>query len=228
MNIRLFSFWKSLQQRLRPASANPVKRLRLTRSRLGIGTLCLTLVLQACQQAPLPPNDYVNWVQEAENGLRVGKDLNGYRFELQYRPAELIALQEQGPATDLPTFTERVEALEGMQYFTLHITPETGGLLDQDIQSEQEYYTRLDYFNSFMQQDLWLIDGRDTLACKLHHYENTNGLRPDHQFVLAFEQGNSPTTEAKTLLFDDRVLGNGPVRLTIAKNDLLAIPDLTL
>jgi hypothetical protein len=61
----------------------------------------------------------------------------------------------------------------------------------------------------------------------MFHYERTYGIDPRANFVLAFEKSKQGTA-AKTILFDDKVLGAGPVMLSVSPEDLQNIPELKL
>lgn len=180
----------------------------------------------SCQKSELPPRDFVHWVQDESNGLNISKELGSYTFSLQYRPAEYITvIEKKKDIMHRDSLMKRVKELQGLQYYTLTITSkEEKEVLQTGISSEEELYERMEYLNSRMQDDLWLIDGNDSLPCRLFHFERSYQLAPYNKVVIAFD--NTDLKHDRTLLFNDHALGVGPVRFTIKASSLAAIPQL--
>ena len=193
--------------------------------------LGLVLLLTACGQPnSLAPQAYRNWVENPENGLRTSKALNGYRFQLQYRPHDYVLLHENSGQVDDPKgWPEALKDLEGLQYYTLRIATEDGSVspLQANLQSETEYYDRLAYLSNSIAADLSLIQGTDTLPCRLHHLERTYQMAPYSQLVLAFEDAPADGSD-RQLHFRDRMFGTGVVNLRISGQALAEQPQLKI
>jgi hypothetical protein len=93
-----------------------------------------------------------------------------------------------------------------------------------------EFTSRLAYFTGIMQQDIFLVEGKDTLPCLLYHFERTYGVDPRSTFLLGFPlaQVKNEAMVDKTLFFDDRGLGSGPVMISISNENLNTLPSLKL
>ncbi len=195
--------------------------------RLGL-IIVLICTLAACQKRSLTPMEYVSWVNKEDNGCLVKKEIGQFEFALQYKPIEYVVLmEEKDEHLKKQVLEKRMTELKGMQYYTLKITSKEGKeFLKTGISSEEEYYGRLQYFVSAMQDDLALIEGKDTLPCLLYHFERNYGLAPYNNIVLGFKTGNEGKAEDKTLIYEDQVLGLGPVRLTINGKDISNTPNL--
>lgn len=206
---------------------------------LIIGTAFILLISQGrdCgrKPAPLNPVDYVQWVENSENGLAVSKQLAGLNFELQYTPHEYVILRDEPEQTFSAAEMEVMKSgISEMQYFTLRISDEkSGDLLRNDVSCIEDFSARLAYFSSSMQHDLKLIEGNDTLSCLLFHFERTYGVDPRSTFLIGFPFSKSsgmniPVSADKTFFFDDHELGTGPVYLTISSKELNQLPPLNL
>jgi len=187
------------------------------------------LLLCACNQAK-EPGAYIRWVEDQSHGLVVQKEIDDIEYTLVYKPCNYILAKEyETQALRASQFGQRRKELEGMQYFTLKLkSTKDQELLRAGIRSENDYYARLEYFMSGMQNDLCLVQGKDTLPCLMHHYERSYGLSPYNNIVLAFENKPASAGEDKLLVYDDKVLGSGKVMLKIRSEDIADAPSLAL
>lgn len=172
--------------------------------------------------------EFISWVDDEENGLIVKKDLGLYKFTLKYKPLEYEIIRDlKKLEVSEPEFLKVKSEYEGFQYFTFSIARNDGqlDLLKADLNTEQDFTKRVEYFSFQMQQDLRLVSGKDTMNCHLFHFERTYGVSSAANFLIGFE--NTGSKGDKTLIFDDKILGTGRVKLTIDSDDLAQIPELT-
>lgn len=197
----------------------------------------VVLLVRDCNSSvrSLGPADYVNWVEDPENGLHITKAVGETTIELQYKPQDYQVLKDN-PQTELSLdeFKSQQAEISDMQYFTLRISNSKGGdLLRSDASGVSDFSQRLAYFSSAMQKDISLIDGKDTVKCLLFHFERSYGIDPRSTFVLGFPFAKNKNTlpgknEDKTVLFDDHEIGTGPVMITIEAEKLALLPQLKL
>jgi len=187
-----------------------------------------SMMLFSCTQKELSVKDYLAWVNNPENGLKVSKEIKDYKIELFYKPAEYIAINEQ-KTTEIDTtlFYQRIKEIKDFQYYTLKIESLKGTeMMRTNIASEHEYSQRLQYFSDLVQYDLSLEENNDTLTCQLFHFERNYGVAPYNNIVLGFPK---PTQEStKTLVFNDQILGIGKIKLKIEKENIDNIPNIIL
>lgn len=188
----------------------------------------ISILILSCEKKELGSMEFIQWIENEDNGLKVSKKIDDYDFTLQYKPLEYIFLLENkslNPSKE--AFSNRKSEMEGMQYYTLRINSEKNReLMNVGIQKEEDYYRKLEYFTSYMQGDISLIQDGDTLPCLLFHFERNYGLSPNNDFVLGFEQSEEEKKGDRTLIFNDQVLGTGTVKLSISNNDILQVPKL--
>ena len=113
-----------------------------------------------------------------------------------------------------------------MQYIDLKISALSAGenLLSSELDSENEYFERLDYFVTYAQQDIRLIQGKDSLSPALYHFERNYGLAPYNTLLLGFELGEQGAH--RDLIIDDKVLGIGRVKFFFDDSDISNSPKL--
>jgi hypothetical protein len=168
----------------------------------------------------LTPVNYMTWVENKENGLKVEKTISDVTYTLQYKPLEYVALLDlKKEQVSKPELEKKMDEYNSMQYFTFQISADTQQeLLKKDVKGADDYNNRINYFSFEMQKDLKLIEGTDTLNCELFHFERVYGVAPYARFVLGFAA--TKTTTDKTLFYDEKIFGSGKIYLTIqAKNN---------
>lgn len=181
----------------------------------------------SCGKRNLAPDEFVRWVEDAGNGLTVSKEFDNAAFQIIYKPTDYIVAKELlNGGIKKDEIPERLKDLDGMQYFTLRIkSTESNELLSAEASRENEYYERLEYFMDNVQNDLWLVEDKDTIPCALSHYERNYGLAPYNNFVIAFAKNNDKPND-KIFIYNDRILGTGKVMFKIKAEDINNIPTI--
>lgn len=174
---------------------------------------------------------YVNYVESPENGLRQEKKIDKMAYMLQYKPLEYIAIREFR-STDIQgsDIKKRIEKMSDLQCFNLRVMAadkqsDVGRL---GSNSDQEFTQRNTYMSFDMQNDIYLLDGDDTLPCGLFQYVNNYGLAPYADFVLAFANNDMQKNEDKTFVYEDKLFGGGIVKFQIRKEDIENTPMLKI
>lgn len=177
----------------------------------------------------LSPKEFLLWYENPENKMITEKTIGDFSYSCFYKEAGYLAIKEWSNDSLKNDIKEKIKEYEGMQYFSYKIQSLSSQdeLLKIGISSEDEYYSRIEYLSFKMQKDFKLIDGTDTLDCKLFHFERNYGLAPNASFTLAFEKGKR-NNNSKSLIYEDKVFGNGTIYLTIKENDLNNIPKISI
>ena len=171
---------------------------------------------------------YKEWLQSHGEELQVEKSIGDYRFVMQYQPTDMMLLREMKEDCSPADLNKMRAEKSVLQYYVLQVGAANGSnnVLRTNIQSEGDYYARLEYYNTFAQNDIYLVEGKDTIACALYHYERYYNAAPYDKMVLAFE--NSNYSGDKLLVYDDQVLGVGTVKLNISSDLQDNIPELVV
>lgn len=174
----------------------------------------------------LSPREYVSWIEDKNNGLKVEKKIGEFTYMFQYKPTDyVVAMDLKMDSISKAIFQKKGDEYSGLQYFNFRISTESGGeLLKKNVADERDYYGRIQYFSFDMQNDLKLIDGKDTLKCLLFHFERVFGLAPYATFLLGFPV--SQNRENKTLFYDDKIFGLGRIYLTVQSKNINKLPSL--
>ncbi|MBK8705978.1 MAG: hypothetical protein IPN33_22105 [Saprospiraceae bacterium] len=177
----------------------------------------------------LDAEDYVEWIQDPGNGFRKEKTIADLTFSAQFKPFEyIVCLEEKKNEIADSVVRRKVSELNGMQYYDLKISLNASGreLLKHELTSTQQYQERVNYFAFGMQNDIQLIDGPDTLACELYHFERSYDASPATVILLGFPVSKHNTSGDKTLLLYDRTFNSGLLKFTFSKKELKNLPKL--
>jgi hypothetical protein len=168
-------------------------------------------------------------MEDPENGLKVTRNVNGFDFILQYEPIDYkIVKAYRGKIISSSVLQEERMNYDSLQYYVLKIKGSSSDLLKQDVADEAAYYARLQYLSAAVQQDLYVIEGKDSLACVLSHFERDYSLSPYVTLVLGFEEkkcGDENIAD-KVFVYDDHAFGNGIVKIQVKSDDIKNIPAL--
>ena len=172
----------------------------------------------------LSPVEYVQWIENKENGLKVSWKDEAYLYELQYQPTEyLVVRQTKSRQITSSALKEGVQKRGELLYFTFKMWNEKGrGILsDKNLEIENKN----SYLLSGLQNDIMLLAGKDTVRCVMLHFESANNLIPYDQCVLAFEPVANDKEDIVFLFRTDKYK-EGWVRMTVKRENIRKIPKL--
>lgn len=182
------------------------------------------MVLCSCNRA-LPKDEYMAWVKSENNGLLVSRTIGSLKISAQYKPAELRLL-EQEESIEPDQYDKVIAEFKELQYFELMLLDKRGDLLEL-TETTSEKSELLDYFSFRMQNDISLIDGVDTLECKVFHFVRSYDLKNEKKFILAFESKSTKITD-KTLVVDLNLLQTGIIKLVYPESVTSNFPSLKM
>lgn len=189
------------------------------------------LVWGFASRSTLLPGEYKKWIENPAHGLNLKQDFSNVSFHLLYKPVEYIINNNYKKEVDEKTLDKEKQELEGSHYFTLRIkNKETNkDVLLNGIESEQDYFSRLDYYSFEAQMDIALIQNNDTMNCTMMHMVKTDGLAPYIDLLVGFDYKEvaKPLEGDLKFVMYDRIFGNGKVEFIIERKNILKAPLLT-
>jgi hypothetical protein len=196
-------------------------------------TILLLLLCSGCTHS-YRPSDYVKWVEQEENGLRVKRVMSDFEFILQYKPVNyMIAQEKKSNSISREYAAQRTQQLANSIHFNFIIRSaddQTPVLKNQA--GPDDYFARISHFLNEGQNDFRLRSGSDTFDCTFCHLEQNYGLAPENTVVLAFEPRRATTgplfTDNLFLMYEDKVFGTGTIKMKIEKKHLDRLPEMKL
>lgn len=171
------------------------------------------------------PEKLIAFVDNKENGFIRIKTIKEITYSSVLKPTDYLLAQQIIKEGNTAL---KKEDFEDLQYFDLRINVDgfNQEFIKYNLDSNGEYQERVNYCAFGMQEDIKLIDGKDTLNCVLYHYERSFDVVPYGHFTLGFEAKKSKTISTKTLLFNDRLFNNGLIQFTYLPELLVKEPML--
>ncbi|MBX3101890.1 MAG: hypothetical protein KF690_05230 [Bacteroidetes bacterium] len=197
-------------------------------------------LLPACSRRSLSDKEYIKATEQAGNGLRSVKEIDGIVYSLQYKPLDYVILLDHPEETLTATALDSLrKEYGGMQYFSLRISARNGTkeLLKERLRSGEEYQQRVLYCMDGMKQDIRLREQEGhTYRCALFHFVRSFDVAPYADFVLGFprpdheiaavQKGEAPAYRDKTLILEDKLFNNGIIKLAIKGEEIEDHPKL--
>lgn len=202
---------------------------------LKIGAIVLPVLAMALimgftfggHPSELEGKEYLDYLRSESSGMHMTREMGNYRFEVQYKTVPYQVMNEQ-QSHDISEaqLAERAASLTPWYHFNVRIgTLEGLGLMESGEANEPVNNQFLYHFVGAAQQDFVLLQGTDTVPCELYHFERNYNLAKHNDIVLAFRK-TSTTHEDLTLIYNDQILGTGPLYFHISASDLSDLPTL--
>lgn len=197
----------------------------------NVAKLCLLLFLglflwTGCEQE-VRPSDLVKYVRDPGNGLRKIERIGDLEFDLQYKPLSFVIANEfRSNAIDKRAYRKREGELAGLEYYNLKIKVKgsTENITTYQVSNQDDQQNRLYYLSYELNQDLKMVQGKDTLSPVLFHFERTYDVSNHRTFVLAFP--HSQSREDRTLILNSKEIGTGPIEISIEENAINNTPKI--
>jgi len=157
------------------------------------------LCLQSCRKQ-LETRDYIDWMKDKSNGYSVESLQKFGKIEVEQRTAKYMALVSlRGEVLTEEVVSERTKEYQGSYYFNLKISEDAPAQ-----KNTRQYYQSIEYLTSYIQKDLFIVQGSDTIPCSLHHYERTYGISPSQNILLVFDKKDEKEDFNGKLIFNDQ------------------------
>lgn len=192
----------------------------------------IVLSLAGCQmEQSLGAQEFVEFVVDEDNGLRKEKEINGIRYAVQYQPQEFLQAQKSINKASYTSPDQGQGEEEALQYFLMRIEALNGASdpIKVGTKGLNEYYERVEYLSFQVANDLKVVEGNDTLACRLAHLERTYNLSPYINLVLAFDksQNTQGTHTEKIFVYNDRIFNAGQLLFRFDSRAIKNLPKLS-
>jgi hypothetical protein len=166
-------------------------------------------------------NELNAYVNKEENGLVKKQTIHGIDFELRYRPAELLVLQEFGnkPAVSKDKLKESLQNYKNQLYFLLSISSNDKAVL-QCIPDFKKYSEVMQQFGFGMNNNVCLVNSvKDTLSLIDFHFIRFFGVGNSDDILFAFKR-DSITPEYYSFYLSEFGLRTGDIRFKFNGKDI--------
>lgn len=187
--------------------------------------LCI-VVMVSCKKDMYSPREYIEWVEEEENGLLQHQESKDFRYTFLLKPKEFVALKSMKKSNiTKDQFENTLLEYEDLNFGSLWIESVSGQAVnnrkDGDLGNEIA-----SYYAFGIQKDLYLLENADTLKCLYIHQVQEGGITNKLQFLLAFEASKNRDIKAKTAVFNHSIAGQNNVMFNFQLKTLTNIPKI--
>lgn len=188
--------------------------------------------LSSCQRQKVSTDSYLEYVNNPSNGLLETIDIGDLTFIAQYRTNlhDVLSFNSRSFKSQVE-LDSMLNEKKGTRTFTFSIKSNIKGedVLAKDLMNQQQYEQRIQYLIGAIQNDFFLIQGKDTIPCIMHHFERTYHLSESQKLMLVFELPEKSVGDSECkLMYKDKVFGVGNIVFTFSQKAINAVPDLII
>ena len=171
--------------------------------------------------------EFIKWTESNDNGLKVSREMDGFDFSLQFLPASYI-LSKQSLQSEVNNNSLTVDDYEGVHYFNFRIRKESGNgeVLRNELTSLEDYRERVEYYAFDFKDDIFIVQGIDTIHCEMSHFERAYDATPFCNIMIGFPSKRINDNEDCTIVVHDKIFNKGILKFRFAKNTFNSIPKL--
>ena len=192
-------------------------------------SLLILLFMMGCQNPQMTPESYVSLVNDKKAGYVQTEEIGDFSFTAQYRSSAFLAISEIGLTNiNQENYDSCLKKKDGLIsiLFQFGCKNKTDDPLEIISANKQEYQQRLMYLMDQVKNDFYLVDNKDTLFCKMHHFERSYHLTGHHTVLLFFERNSVNKESDLKLVYDDFVMSKGKVQFNFDNELVNSIPQI--
>jgi len=192
--------------------------------KLLINNLFIILISFSCvEKKKLKPNEYISYMNSNENSFTRERKFNNIKYKLKIQPAEILALHENDLSAE--KIQKSINYYKDKLNFILIIEDDGSYKVRSTVFEKEKYGTVLSYANTDLKKDFTLINGKDSVYCSLLHLESANSIQPVIRMTIGFT-GIQKLESDLTLIYNDNIFSNGPLKFYYSKEALNDLPQL--
>ncbi len=157
--------------------------------------------------------EYVQWVEDNDNGFNKAQYTANADYVLQYEPGMYRALKKSAQTGSFSDFDNlQNSGNSSMHHFLLKVKPKSSETAtDKSI---------VEFLAHHMDNRIQFVNGTDTLKRTImYHLESSPGITPFHRILLAYpETGEKQDLKALTLRIKSNPLEPDNLQFTISQN----------
>ncbi len=194
--------------------------------------LTTAIGISSCSNT-VTPGEYYQYINNPKNGLVQEKKVGHLTFRCEYKPAAFLLLNEKNKAfnTDKQPFNEKELLDEANQFVTFHLkisSDVNSDFLKADLQNQNQYYERLNYYNANITNDFVLIHQNDTIPCNYTYLERNFGIGNETTLIVGFQKEHFTPSGNLQLYLYERAFNIGQMQFDFSISNINNIPKVKL
>lgn len=202
-------------------------------SKLRIFVLVMVAALASCSTSTsLPPAGLLAYVDDPANGCILERTIGQMQFSAKYEPVDYKIVKDLAnidSALTNASYNALSKNVKGYCYFIFKLAAANGKHpFKQLARSEQDYAKVFKYTQTLMQNDFYIESGNKKIPCALYHMEGDYNILNYSLISLAFDASGIQSGSDITLVYNDQLFQNGPVKFTYSNELLTHLPTVKL
>jgi hypothetical protein len=169
----------------------------------------LTVLFYSCS-GNLSNEEYISWVENEQNGLKIKRSSAAAEYILQYEPSfyKALSFSQYGKGEGL---RKAKEQFEDLNHFMLKVNPKASAFTKE---AELSRFLAYD-----LREKIRFTEGADTLdKTVMYHLESSGGISPYHRIMLAFPKAGATAT--LKLIIEPNKMDSGRQEFLLGKSAL--------
>lgn len=191
--------------------------------------LLMCLIISCDNTKTLDVESYLKYIVNENNGLVKQSKTNNLTMILEYKPIDYLALLEIDKfslSMNQNTFDSLKGNYNNQLFFVLKLQADgENDFLKANSNNQEDFFKRIEYYNTSFINDVILIQGQDTISCVSANLERNFGISPQTNIGLIFEN-KTIRNEDFCIQIYDKVFGSSKTNFCFEKNSLTNIPNI--
>jgi len=201
--------------------------------RVGTYTVFFAVVILASCNRGVAPSEYVKYIENPSNGLKVKQEVNGVAYTLQYEPTSYcVMLEKRSFSVPADEFNTEYDRFKGLEHYTFRIDKNSMDSLVNKLGDTSKYKKGVaEYFDFWIQKDIKMVMGNDTIPCSICQPDANTGMSQYYTFSLGFSTKNESQAESQAdrfFIYENKILHTNKVTLCVKGKDVKSIPVLKM
>lgn len=181
------------------------------------GVVFSVSLLFGCGGGKLSPSDLKKYVENPENGFVQVVNTGTYRISCMWEPAEYVAVNYfRSDKIKKEEFEPKRKAYSDFELYRLEIRSSD----PKNMKSLTEY------FSFYMQDDIRMVLGGDTVSCEVYHAEPFNAISGTQNIEFGFSSVKGSPREI--LFLDTPLFGNAEDFVFVFDIENIKVPEVRL
>jgi hypothetical protein len=173
--------------------------------------------------------EFNNFVNIPENGYIQELTFNKVKYSSKIELPQMIAINMlKADVIKKHELLDKVKQFNGKTNFVFTLSDSDGNSeIKKLIYNKEDYNALVSYANTALVDDFKLLLGTDTIPARIAHIESSNGIEPVVRISVGFS-GLDSLKKDLTLIYNDRIFNNGPLKFYFTEEALTNLPKLKL
>jgi hypothetical protein len=192
----------------------------------------LLVLLASCGHADrVSPERYMQYAGQADNGCTVSRTFGEILFTARYEPLAYKVIRDLKAIDSTVTeanYNNLANTEKDQVYFIFRMESVGRDASPLKILASGPASAArvMQYTQSRLQGDFHLESGNREIPCALYHLEDDYSMLNYSLISLSFDASRIDASADMTLVYNDQLFENGPIKFTIRRDALNAFPHL--